>query len=279
MAIEAWTVDSQPLSAFAYDIATYDGLDDVPNLEGSNWAAEQEHGAIWLPKYYGEASKSLSMIVSNADSATGVVPSALDQQRAKVDANLDALLRIFYRPRKLLDVRRTLSGGAVRQAFCEVVTGIKPNTLGLNSMRFGVDLRVPSGFWQDATDVTSAQYNTGSNTNIVEFNAATAPMTNLKYVLTGPITNPRVTDVESGSYFQYNGTIAAAQTFTIDCLNMSSLIGSGGFTPVAVNLVHDGSTRWLELNSTLSGTLINYTGTSTTGATKVQIIGRRRYLR
>ncbi len=279
MAFESWTVDSQNLSAFAYDIQTFDGLDDVPSLEGENWSAEQEHGAIWLPKFFGEASKTVTMLVSNADSSTGVVPTALDQQRAKVDANLDTLVRIFYRPRKLIDVRRTLSGGSIRQAFCEVASGIRPNTVGLNSIRVAFELKIPGSFWQDATDVTSAQYNPGSNVNITEFNASTAPMANLKYIITGPITNPRVTDVESGSYFQYNGTVGASQTFTIDSLNMSSLVGTGGFTPVAANLIHDGATRWLELNSTLSGTLINFTGTSTTGATKLQIIGRRKYLR
>jgi len=278
MAYESWTVDGQPLSTLVTEIITLDGLDNIPDLIGSNVSVPQRHGTIWSDKFYGEASKIVSMIISAANPATGIMPATADAQRAYLDTNLDALNRIMNRPNRLLDIRRTLSGGGVRQAMCEVVRGITPITIGLASSKVLYELTLPYSFWQDIANISSALYAPASGFSLAEFVAATAPMNDLQFVITGPITNPRVTDQESGSWFQYTGTVAALQTLTVDA-GLMTITGGGGMVPVMANMSHDGDARWICLNSSVLGLLLNFTGSATTAATKLQVIGKRKYLR
>lgn len=278
MATETWTVDGQNLSAFAYDIKGFEGMDDVPSLVGENLSFANRHGTDWTQKYFSEASKMIVMIVRNTDPTTGVVPATFDLQRQNYDTNLDKLCRIFYRPRRLLDVQRTMSSGVIRRAFAESVIGITPELVGLNSGKVGFELRIPSGFWEDVSNVVTAAYPVGTNT-ITEFAAATAPMQNLKYKITGPGTNLKVTDVESGAYFQYNGAIPSLGWIEADSSNMSvASSGFGGFS--AANLVHVGDPRWLTMYPSINGCQLILSATAgTTGATNLVVTGKRNYLR
>lgn len=277
MATEAWTVDGRNLSAFAFDIQTWDGLDDVPGLVGDNTGLPTRHGSLWVKKYFGPGHKTLSMIVSNRDPSTGVVPTALDQQRLNFDKNLDTIVRMMYRPRRLLDIRRTLSDGTVRQCFAEVVAGIAPETVGLNSGRMTFELEIPGGFWQDVSITTSALHAPGTY-SVTEFEAATAPMQDLNYKLTGPATNPKVLDVESGAWFRFNGVMAAGNTLEVNAASMTILPG-GGLVAALSQMEHQGDPRWLTLYPSMDGAQIQFTATATTGATGLQVIGTRKYLR
>lgn len=277
MATETWTIDGQNLSNFGYDIETFEGLDDVPSLVGDNMAYANRHGTEQTNKFFGEASKVISMMVRNTDPATGAVPATFDLQRQNYDANLDKLVRIFYRARRKLDVRRTMSDGSIRQAFAECVTGITPALLGLNSGKVAFELRIPDGFWQDVNNQTSAAYLPGVQT-IAEWAAATAPMQDLKYRITGPATNPQLLDVESGAYFQYNGTVPALGWFEPNSADMSvATSGFVGWNPA--NLVHFGDPRWLTLYPSIDGCKLQFTASGTTGATNFTVTGKRKYLR
>jgi hypothetical protein len=278
MPTEAWTVDGTALNAFAYDIQSFNGMDDVPSMVGNNMTFANRHGTDWTQKYFSEAAKMLVMVVRNSDPTTGVVPATFDLQRQNYDLNLDKLTRIFYRPRRLLDVRRTLSDGTIRKASAEVVQGITPEQLGLNSGRVGFELRIPSGFWEDVNNVVTATYPVGTST-IVEFAAATAPMQDLKFRITGPGTNLKLMDVESGAYFQYNGAIPALGWIDVDSSNMSvASSGFGGF--VAANLQHVGDPRWITVYPSINGVQLSLSATAgTTGATNFFITGKRKFLR
>lgn len=275
MTYEVWTIDGTDISNLVRDIKSFDGLDDTPELIGDDTVLPQMHGYIPGEKFYGGAEKSVSMVVIGADPNTGIIPASLDTSRNFFDSNLDTLVRLLYRPRRLIDVRRQMNT-LTKQAMCEVVSPIQPTELGLTSAELNFVLKIPSGFWQDVNVVNSAQYAPGSNISIVEFAAATAPMDDLVWTITGPATNPRVTDVESGCWFQYTGTVGAGTTLILDS---GAMTAAGTSSPNIQNMSHDGCAKWLELNSSIAGCLINFTATGTTAATKVQVSGRRKWLR
>ena len=275
MATESWTVDGVNLSTVAYDITSRDGMDTVPAVTGSNVSANQSHGERWVRKFYAGARKTLVMWVSSKDRTTGLEGTDLDDKRKNLDANIDYLTLLFSRRNKLLTVSRTLSDGTIRVAKAEVVTAIDPMTVGLAHGKFSVELYIPEGFWRDAASSTLLSSAPGSNLVVTGAAGATAPMQDLQFVITGPATNPRITDVESGSYFQYNGTISAGNTLTVNNSTMT-ISGSG---VVLGNMIHVGETNWVTLYPSISGIKVTFTASSTTGATKVDIIGKRAFLR
>lgn len=270
---ESWQVDGYFLSSYAHDIQTWNGLDDVPDQVTYDSVIPQRDGIIPGTTFFGPGRKLVSMIVSTSDATTGYDPTDINEKRQNYDKNLDTLTRIFYR-RKLLDVRRTLSDGSTRQAMCRVVAGIQPSLLGLAAGTLAFELQLPYSFWQDVSNISSVNYAPALGVNVAEFADATAPMRDLQYVITGPITNAKVTDVETGAWFQVNVALAGGQTATLDAGAMT-VAGSA----TAANVTHDGDARWLTLNPSISGALVNFEGSGTTGATGLQIVGKRKFLR
>lgn len=273
MTTESWVVDGVNLSSLAYDIMTFDGMDNTPPAVGNNMQFAQTHGQKWVPKYFDQAVKTLSMFVSTKDSG-GVDGTTIDTMRLNYDANLDKLVLLFGRRRKLLNVVRTLSSGAIRQADCEVVSVIAPNLRGLAAGAITVELLVPSGFWADQNSSTLLTTVPASNVTVTGAATATAPMADLTFAITGPITNPQVTDVETGSYFNYAGTVPGGTTMTVKNSDMTVTNGNADL------ITHIGNVNWLTLYPNISaGTVVSFTGTGTTGATSLAITGKRKFLR
>jgi hypothetical protein len=103
-------------------------------------------------------------------------------------------------------------------------------------------------------------------------------MNDLEFDITGPVTNPRITDNESGSWVQYNGTVPAGDTLKI--FNTTMSIGGVGFSPALINMQHSGDGNWLTLYPTAAnGVNITFGGSATTGATALAIIGHKKFLR
>lgn len=273
MATESWTVDGVDLSTVAYDITSRDGMDTVPAVVGANVAANQSHGERWVRKYFTAARKSLIMWVSSRDRNTGIDGTTLDEKRQNLDANIDFLTLLFARRNKLLEVKRTLSDGSIRVAQAEVVTALDPVLVGLAHGKFAVELYIPEGFWRDENPSTLLSSGPGANLVVTGAATATAPMQDLEYRITGPATNPRITDVESGSYFQYNGIVAAGAVLYVH--NSTMTIENG----VLGNMIHVGETNWVTLYPSINGVLIGFTASGTTEETKVDVIGRKAFLR
>jgi hypothetical protein len=210
------------------------------------------------------------MQVSTINPATGLDGATPDAQRANFDKNLDALSRIFYR-RNLMDVRRTLSDGTVRQAWCRTISGAKPTRVGLSAGRLVFDLQLPYSFWQDvANQVQAGVATNAANVALGNFAAGTAPISDMQIGLVGPLTNPKVTDVESGAWVQYNAVIPTGTTINLFCdtLTTDGVVG---------NITHDGDAGLLTLHPSPTGYLV--TTSSNAGAGTYTFTGKRKYLR
>lgn len=294
MATETWTYDGVNLSNYASgvminDIRTWNGLDNIPgvNVSGSGTSSStgtngmfqlaQTHGEFWFPQYYTASTKLMSIFVSSNQPGTGNAPTSVDQGRQYFDQNLDALTLLFSRRRNLASLVRQLSGGTSRLALVTVDSVIEPQLVPVTNALLTVELTLPDGFWRDTPDSTLvATFAPGTGTML---SGATAPMNDLEFDITGPITNPKVQDNESGSWFQYNGTVAATNVLKV--FNTTMNISGTGFTPSLVNMQHAGDSNWLTLYPTAinNGANVTFSGTGTSGATNLAVIGHKKYMR
>lgn len=290
MATETWTVDGFPLSTVAYDIRTWNGLDNIPgvNVSGSGsgtsggtngfFQMAQSHGEFWYPQYYTASTKLLTMYVSSNDPNTGAAPTSVDQGRQNFDANLDTLSRLFARRRNLSSVVRNLSNGTSRLALCTVSSTIEPSLVPVTSGMITVELTVPDGFWRDAADTTLATLAAAFSGRVTALDTATAPMNDLEFDIVGPVTNPRITDNESGSWVQYTGAVSGGNTLKI--FNKTMSISGVGFSPSLINMSHSGDSNWLTLYPTApNGVNITFGGSGTSGATSLSLVGHKKFMR
>lgn len=299
MATETWTYDGFNLSNYVSgakisDLRTWNGLDHIPgvNVSGNSTGSSsgtngmfqlaQSHGEFWYPQYFTAATRLLTMHISSNNGSTGAAPTTVDQARQNFDANLDFLSLLFSRRRNLASLVRTLSSGQQRLGLVSVMGVIEPTLVPVTDAMITVEVTFPDPFWRDATDSTLASGIAPGFSGVVTGMAAgTAPINDMQFNITGPVTNPRITDNESGSWVQYTGTIAAGKTLVIHNVNMGIDDGGSGWTPALVNMVHSGDTNWLTLYPTYvhGGYNIAFSGSSTTGATALALNGHLKYMR
>jgi hypothetical protein len=295
---ETWTYDGWNLSNYVSgsvisEIRTWQGLDHVPgvNVSGNSTGSSsgtngmfqlaQTHGEYWYPQYYTAATRLLTLYISSNNGSTGAVPTSVNQARSNFDANLDFLTLLFSRRRNLASLVRTLSSGQQRLGLVTVDAVIEPQLVPVTDSMITVELTFPDPFWRDATDTDIQTVAAAFSGVLTGFANSTAPINDMQFNITGPVTNPRITDNESGHWVQYNGTVAAGKTLVIHNTNMSIDDGGSGWSPALVNMQHSGDTNWLTLYPSYAGGGVNVTfgGSSTTGATARLFHGHNKYMR
>lgn len=280
---ETLTVNGVVLNTLAKNIESLTGRLRVAAIRTDNLVVPGRHGRLHTTqKYYEEGQIILPMWVIGCDD-NGNVPT---NARTQFFANVDALSALFRPGDGLLEVLHTLPDGSTRRAWCEVTEVIDFSVQGggMPLGKFSVAMRVPSVFWEDQA-VISLDMPPTQNGGIAPFTGMTAPIEDGVFTVTGPATNPRVEALYNGAslstplWFQYSGTIPAAQTLKVDCGNWV-LTGGGGFSPVYANFSHAGAARWLNIVPPAPGGVpgLKITASSTTGATKVNLTAKRKYL-
>lgn len=167
----------------------------------------------------------------------------------------------------------------VRQADCECLTAIDFSTLGVSSIgKFSVELQNLNAYWADLYDTTT--HLPPDEHEMPEFGGSTAPFDDGTVTITGPATNPRVTDWNKGSYVQYNGVVAEGQTLVIDAANLQ-ISGTGGLEPSLSDLQIVGMAgRMFRLipDPINRGYAAQLSASATSSTTSLTIQGRRKYL-
>lgn len=277
-------VDGTRLDTYAHGIESFEGRVGMAGKVGGNISVPGRHGTIWVPnKPFDEAAVVLKMFVNGTD-VDGNVPSSAV---ASFRANLDALFLIFGKNSALLDVRQTWPSG-VRQTFVECLEALDPSVFGvLPAGRFNVALNLPSPFWQDVStaDYTSASaLASGVTLTMATYDGSTAPIEDAIFAVRGPATNPRLTDVISGAWVQYSGTIATGTDWQVDSGLWTSKTGSniglgaGGSSVIATTGYGGAGPRFLTLSPRSGGPQVTLTGTALGASTQVLARARKKYL-
>lgn len=212
MARERWFIDGLEVTdGLVHDVETFDGLFGSPPLEGTNVAVAGRDGQVWTPKRFGAGSFTLRLWMAG-------------NTRAEVDANWERLLRHAVKRHKLVRFERRLSNGTVRECYGEVTGRISPTPIGQLGMRASIDVVVPSGVWQDTTEIDSgfiylSPMKTSAVNRLVDLNGfagASAPLTGLRVAITGMVQGLQITCPETGSWFRYDSTLNVGSILTVD---------------------------------------------------------------
>lgn len=274
---ERLTVDGVDLKTLAKNVSTLGALLRAPSRRGGNAVVAGRSGVVRTPdKLYDVVTFALPMWVVGCDD-NGVIPTG-STDRIEFYKRVDELTGLFNKD-GVLDVRHTLPDTTVRQADCECLTIMDFTTDGVSPIgKVSVELQNLNACWADVSAVTSTL--AVGATAATAFNGATAPLDDGTYVITGPVTNPRITDsAKTSAWVQYNGTVAALQTLTINAATWA-VTGGGGMTANIANLVMAGTTgRLMRLTPTAArGYAPQLSGSTTTAATTLAVTGRRKYL-
>lgn len=278
------TVDGTRLDTFAWNIETLEGRLTTPSVRGGNPSVPGRHGGLWVPqKTYDENTIVLKMWVIGSDVNGGIPTTEMTEFRK----NIDSLTLLFGKRHGLLDVRQTWPTG-VRQAFCEVLQSFDLSARAIQPQaKFSVALNIPAVFWQDVStsDYASATALTsGTTLTLNTYDGMTAPIEDAIFVVRGPITNPRLTNPDTGEWVQLNAVVVTGQDWRIDCSTWDSRTGAGiGFTGASttnqlLNTQYSGGgAPFMRLMPKIGGPQLVLSGSGTGGATQVMARGRRKY--
>lgn len=222
MAREEWWADGWEITqGLVRDVEKRDGLYRTAAKRGGNVTIAAQHGDLWRPKKNGPGTFVLSLWLGGST-------------RAEVEGYWDTLIRAVTPGHRLVRYQRRTASGEWREAWGEVVSAMEPTPHGQVLMRASVEVTIPAGRWQRQTDASAALPGTGALT-LGTFADSTAPLDDLTYRITGPITNPTVQDTTDvalgtlGDSFTWTGVIGAGQTLVVDS-GKWTVTGEGGLS-------------------------------------------------
>lgn len=222
---------------------------------------------------------------------SGLIPlgSAMTQCRD----NLDQLMFLFRKRHALLNVTEVVDGGStMRQCYAKVVDSIQPEIRAGGVGRFAVNLKVPDGMWQDpaTSDWTQTGIVSGNYVEVASLQGSTEHIADSIILVTGPATNPQITDSTTGAFCRLNATVPAGSAWRLNSGTWSTRYGAGltlgsldsaGTDAQAATIPGGGKTQFLRLVPALSTGLrrvqVSVTGTGFTSATAVSVRARRKY--
>lgn len=265
---ERWTFDSWELTnGSVRDLETREGLYGTPSPVGANATVAGRHGEVWRPKTYGPGTFTLNCWIGSLTDRVGF------------ETLYDDLLRAVAHTERLVRVQRTLASGEVRECDAELVGTLAPQAIGNYAARFSASFNVPAAFWRTVTSYTDtkAGVTSGGSVPLTKLTGSTAPMADLAYKFTGPMTNPLLTVPDTGETLGYVGTVPAGATLTLDSGTWSATA-----TGMSVNLaaITHSDNVFLAVPVAKPGTTaaLTFTGTALTAASQVDVTGRRSHL-
>jgi len=278
---EQWTADGMLLTTAAYNISSFSLAS--PGLRGSTTQLPQRSGSIArYNRSYEPAEFGISLWVLGCND-DGTLPGSWTLQRGAFETNLRALMSVLCKQSAPITFDKTMHSGAVIRATAipapasvELIT-----QMGRLRGELTFAFEVLDAFWGETTvrtDVSAAGATLPKTLPMANYAPSTAPLEDAVITVAGPITNPRVTDAESGSWVQYTGTVANGSSWVVDAGLFTSKVGG---TDVRAATSHAGHARFLYVPPRYGLTAVpSLTLSGTTGgtATQLTISYRRKFL-
>ncbi len=225
---------------------------------------------------------------------TAATTAGADGGFEQLEANLEALSALLGVQHRLMTLRYE-AGSLVRVAEVTIPTVSEPEIWpGANRARLTAICRIPGVYWRDETEATWAGLLPGASQAATPFAGSTGPIVDALLRVTGPATNPSVTDVATGGKVSYTGTVSAGNRLLIDCGSLKAAIvttdtwdlTTGSDVTGNIGATGPGSAfRWLHLTPAVAVgdpfsrvVLVTSAATATTGASGLQVRARRAYL-
>ena len=278
---EVVTFDGVSLNQYCWNIATGTGRYNTPAARGEDITLPGRSGSVFVPNKPTQVGTYNLVLWVQASDADGFAAATVNARRRLFESNIATLQRLFTRRSKLSYVTVVQPDTSVREAYVQVAEAIEPEIQGQRMhATFTVSLQIPDVYWQDTTDTTQAA-TAGSSLpktlTLSSFAGMEGPIEDSQVTVTGPVTNPRVTDTETGIYTQFNGTVGAGSTWVVDNKNFTSKVNG---SDVLAATTHVGHPRFLVIspwNGTVATPQIILSGSAGGGATNVSVTARRKW--
>jgi hypothetical protein len=212
------------------------------------------------------------------------IPATAAGRRKALEDNIASVQRLFMRKHRLSTIRAySASDGSIRRALVSFEEMSDPNVMaGGTRAEFTVAYTIPSVFWEDEdarTQSATAGAALPKNLDLTSFDNMTGIIEDAVITVAGPVTNPRITDAETGMWVQYTGTIATGTSWVVDAGAFTSKSGTG--TDLMKDTTHGGSYRLLPI-SNLFGTSTSprlvLSGSAGGATTNLSVTARRKWI-
>ena len=231
------------LNTMAYNIETYPEI--VPPRRGENLGVPFLDGRRFVQKHFEQRTIPLNMWVRDKNVDGNPVPGKTEKQ--VLEENTSALKQLFGAPRGQVSFRYKLRDGATwRKAMVEVVNIITFDKIAAGlAAKFSVDLLLADPFFYAETYTTDPETLTVTPHEWTHNNPGTAPAKKMLITFSGSLAAPKLENVSTGVWVQYNTTIAGGETVVIDTENFTVMKGATNMISV---LKHQGDPAWFLLD-------------------------------
>ena len=233
--MEQYTFDTEPLQTKAWGISEIsDGL-GTPGFRNDNIQIPYQDGKRWIKKRFSDRVLIFLMWMRSVDPITGVVPVGKSPDQVLYE-NIDALSRLFGSPGQHA-LAKQLPDGSTRESAGEIIRPVKFSRKPLGVTKFALEVSMADPFFYGTELYSDLQVISLPSFPWIHINPGTAPATKLSLILSGPLESPKLECLETGTWIQYQGSIATGEAVTIDVadftcekdgLNMISAIKHGG---------------------------------------------------
>ena len=263
IAADRWSFGGTDLSSYAYLLASGTDLEDLPPLRGEDVAVPYLPGRRYAAKLPDARRLSLALLVTDQAPGGGLT---LPDGRQEAQSNLDGLRRLLAKP-GLQSLVHTLPDGTSRTAQAECLGLAVGDWSGRREGVVAVaDFMLADPYFYGTPVVDSARAIAASPTAFSLTHPGSARTNKVAFDFTGPIANPRVTNVTNGIYVECLVTVATGEHLVVD----SDLFTAANNGVSSIGSVrHSGDFRWMILvpgANSLSVTATTPGGTLTTTA-------------
>lgn len=209
-----------------------EGLGNLPELRGGDFTV----GGMPGKRALNRLPDSLGLML------VGWTKNATWQAYRTTILELQRLFRPLAGPGPLV---ATLEDGTVLTAQARALSMLpSPDDPGATKrLAVTMDATEPP-YWLGATVLDMARAIAASPTDFTVTHPGTEQSHRLTFTFHGPVTNPRVTNLENDWYVEWLGAVGAGETLVIDCLAFTATLDGEN---VVGNLRHSGGRQWLVL--------------------------------
>ena len=211
---ERWTFDGLDMSSYAYHVRSVQGADDVPALRGDSVPRTGLPGRVDLGGLLDSRLVTLTMFVSPL-SAAGVAP--VDQRDGVLD-NVDALKQTLDPHRGQKTLAQLMPDGTTRSNLARVRTLANfTKMVGGRAVVLAVTLELADPYWYGASTTGPGSVSVSASPTAFTFNnTGLIAGHRTAFDFTGPVTNPRLTNLTNGAWFEVEAVVASTKHLVVD---------------------------------------------------------------
>lgn len=278
---EVVVVNGLCLNTVAWSVTTKNGRYNPAPVRGEDLTFPGSDGKTFVPNKpidSGLWTLSMFLLGQNVD---GTVPIG-GGMRAAFDYNYGLLLRQVLNNQSPVTIYAWQPDGTVRTTQATLI-GASPEpavNMGGRRAEFSLTFDILSGLWEDYIPTTisgtpSAAWS-AQTLSLDNLSSGSAPINDSTIVVAGPITNPKVTNNDTGTWVQYTGTVGNGSYWTINCDTWSSTVGASS---VLANTTHGGHARFVVIGpgDMFNPPSLTLTGSGTTAATNLSVTATRKH--